>query len=279
MPLRLLAAAILLASAASLGFVAYNGLRPAPVSAAAPPQMVRVLVANGPLPAGTLLKEEDVRERSFSPADLPPNALLASEETRGSLRGAMVRRYVESGDFVSIEDVLRPRDRGFLAAVLRPGTRAVAIGVDAQTGAAGLIFPGDLVDVILTQVFGAADTPAGRRVVAETVLASVRVIAVDQQMTQGPSAAPSGNRASQAARTVTLELNAEQAERVAVADRLGRLTLALRAIDAPGQEEAPRPTNTVFGSDVSPALSHSATPLVPRMRVIQGETVNELVFR
>ena len=54
-------------------------------------------------------------------------------------------------------DVLRPRDRGFLAAVLAPGTRAVSIAVDPVSGVGGLIWPGDRVDVILTQ-----EIPASR---------------------------------------------------------------------------------------------------------------------
>lgn len=280
MPLRLIVACILLATSGGLGFLAYQALQPQRV-VAAPPALTRVLVAGAPMPAGTLLKEADLRERGLPSADLPPGAMPATEDSRAELRGAMLRRFVSTGEVITPEDVLRPRERGFLAAVLRPGMRAVAVGVDARTGAAGLIFPGDLVDVILTQVFGNNDAPAGRRVVAETVLTHVRVIAVDQQMTQGApvSATSAGAPTSQVARTVTLELAPEQSERIAVAERLGRLTLALRSIDAPGVAEAPRPT-TVFGADVSPALSRTETPTaVPRMRVIQGNNVADTVFR
>ena len=78
------------------------------------------------------------------------------------------------------------------------------------------------------------DTPAGRRIVAETVLNSVRVIAVDQQIAQGapaavPAPAPGANRV---ASTVTLQVTPEQSERIAVAERLGRLLLTVRSIEA-----------------------------------------------
>jgi pilus assembly protein CpaB len=180
---------------------------------------------------------------------------------------------------LSREDVLRPRDRGFLAAVLKPGMRAIAIGVDARTGAAGLIFPGDLVDVILTQNFAAGDATTARRVTAETVLTGVRVIAVDQMITQG-APIPSGRAAATegVARTVTMEVSPEQSERVAVAERLGTLILALRPIDSPDEQTA-RPTATTFGGDVSPALSSTESPAAPRMRVIQGNAVNDVTFR
>ena len=63
--------------------------------------------------------------------------------------------------------------------------RAVTVAVDATTGAAGLIWPGDRVDLILTQTIQEATLPLGRRVAAETVLSDVRVIAIDQQLVQG----------------------------------------------------------------------------------------------
>jgi pilus assembly protein CpaB len=279
-PLRLLVAFILLAASSGLGLIAYKALNPQPVNAAAP-TMVRIFVARAPTPAGTLLKQEDMRERAVAPGEVPRGAVLATEDGRAELQGAMARRFFGAGEIILADDVLRPRDRGFLAAVLRPGLRAVAIGVDANTGAAGLIFPGDFVDVILTQSFGAQEASAGRRMAAETVLAGVRVIAVDQQITQGApvSAVATGTPSSRVARTVTLEVTPEQAERLALAERLGRLTLALRAIDAPAEGEEPRPTTTVFGADVSPALNRSEPNAAHRMRVIQGSTSGEVVFR
>ncbi|WP_237213594.1 Flp pilus assembly protein CpaB [Falsiroseomonas oryziterrae] len=273
---------VLLTMAAGLGYVAYEGIAPRQAATAAPAPIptVRVLVAAAPLHPGTLLKDQDIRERALPPGDVPDGALLATQEQRDELRGAMLRRYLGPGEQVTREDVLRPRDRGFLAAVLRPGMRAVAIGVDARTGAAGLIFPGDLVDVILTQTFSGADASIARRVTAETVLTGVRVIAVDQMITQG-AIIPSGSArpTEQVARTVTVEVSPEQSERLAVAERLGQLILALRPIDAPDGDQAARPTTTVFGADVSPALSSTETPAMPRMRVIQGGNVNDVIFR
>jgi pilus assembly protein CpaB len=273
---------VLFLMAAGLGYVAYEGMQPRePVQqAAAPPPTVRVLVAAAPLHPGTLLKDQDIRDRALPPEEVPEGALPATIEQREELRGAMLRRYLAPGEMLAREDVLRPRDRGFLAAVLKPGMRAVAIGVDARTGAAGLIFPGDLVDVILTQTFSANDASTARRVTAETVLTGVRVIAVDQMITQGaPIPSGSARPTQEVARTVTMEVSPEQSERLAVAERLGQLILALRPIDAPSDEQTARPTATVFGGDVSPALSSTEAPAAPRMRVIQGNAVNDVTFR
>lgn len=284
MPLRLIAAFIMLFGGAGLGYVAYLSVLPRQPALAAlaptepPPARVSLLVAAAPLQAGTLLKSEDLREREVAPESVPEGALTVSPEMLAELRGAMLRRYLEAGELIGRGDVLRPRDRGFLAAVMRSGSRAVSVGVDAVSGAAGLISPGDLVDLILTQELGGDDVPIGRRVVGETVLNSVRVIAVDQQLTQGATQAPVVSGAgNQVARTVTLEVSPQEAERIAVAQRLGRLTLAVRSIDAIN----PQPLEgraMLTGADVSAALRREEVPTAPRVRVIHGNTSTEVVF-
>ena len=97
----------------------------------------------------------------------------------------MVRRSLAANEPIIAGDVLNPGDRGFLAAVLGTGMRAVTVGVDPVSGTAGLIWPGDHVDVVLTQSIEEKDQPIDRRVSGETVLTDVRVIAVDQQLVQG----------------------------------------------------------------------------------------------
>ena len=305
MLLRPFIATVLLATAGGLGYVAYKAVNPSSaITVEAPIALVRILVAAQLLQSGTLIKASDLRERAVPAAGMPEGAIEVSDDARAELVGAMVRRYLDAGAAVMRADVLRPRDRGFLAAVLSPGTRAVSIGVDARSGASGLISPGDLVDIILTQEFQRGDTAIGRRVVAETVLTGIRVIAVDQQIAQGaPAATPESTAPGMARRvasTVTLQVTPEQSERVAVAERLGRLLLTIRPIEAedsivqaavpdgvsPEGRPAvavPRPAgSTVFGSDVSAALTRaepSTAAPSQRMRVYQGSTVSDLVFR
>jgi pilus assembly protein CpaB len=151
-------------------------------------------------------------------------------------------------------DVMRPGDHGFLAAVLTPGRRATSVGVDAVSGTAGLIWPGDHVDLILTQDVNDGRTNGqGTRVAAETVLRDVRVIAIDQQLVQGGGAGGEGA----GSRTVTLEVTPEEVEKVAVASHLGRLTLAVRPVDAaPSDQNAQHPVT--YAKDVSNAYAPPA---------------------
>src|SRR4029079_13746900 len=103
---------------------------------------------------------------------------------RSELLGALIRRNLAKGDLLLTSDALNPGDRGFLAAVLGSGMRAVTVGVDAVSGLSGLVWPGDRVDLILTQAQDRADIPLARRVSGETVLHDVRVLAIDRQLIQ-----------------------------------------------------------------------------------------------
>ncbi|WP_372624358.1 Flp pilus assembly protein CpaB [Falsiroseomonas sp.] len=290
MIIRSILALALLLFSGGFALFAWRSINPhqiAPAAMAAetpgtPVVRIGVVVTTRPMPPGTLLKEEDVQIRQVAQAEMPPGAFIETDTTKAELSGALLRRYVEAGEVVRRDDVLRPRDRGFLAAVLRPGMRAISIGVNAVTGAAGLIWPGDQVDLILTQELDVTGNPqAPRQFVGETVLTNVRVIAVDQLITQGAtgtSASATGPGPRNVARTVTLEVSASQAERVAVAERLGRLTLAVRPVDLEGAPLAAA-TGSVFGTDVSPALSNSGPRAGVRMRVLQGGTMNEVTFQ
>ena len=239
------------------------------------PTLVGYLTAAHALPAGTLARDEDFGTRMVAPGEVPKGAFTKGPEVLANIRGALVRHYIEAGAPITLGDILRPRDRGFLAAVLAPGTRAVSIGVDAITGVAGLIWPGDRVDVILTQEMDMATAPLGKRVMSETVLTDIRVIAVDQEIVQGAS--DTSSVAGKVARTITLQVNQDQAERLTVAQHLGHMALAIRAMIE--TDEGLVSTSAIYGADVSAALSAFASPAGTHMQVIQGDKRSDVIFQ
>ncbi len=248
----------LLMAAGLIGFsaVAWVSLHPPP-----PPVVtvakVNVLAAATTLRAGTLLKPDDLELHQVDEGMVPSGARTDSPAARSELFGAMVRQTLLPHQIILPADVMRPGDHGFLAAVLTPGKRAASVGVDAVTGTAGLIWPGDHVDLILTQQIEDPGVPLGRRLAAETVLKDVRVIAVDQQMVQG-GASTTGDT-SQQSRTVTLEVSPEDVEKVAVATRLGRLSLAVRPVDA-GAPVDLKDHAVTYSQDVSTAIGNIHRP-------------------
>jgi pilus assembly protein CpaB len=236
--------------------------------AAAAPAEMRVLVAARALRPGSLLAADDVTMSALQIDTVPPNAMQGGVTKPADLVGTMLRRGLRTGEPLLQGDVLHPADRGFLAAVLAPGKRAISVAVDVVTGAAGLIWPGDHVDVLLTQNVDDATRPPGQRVAAHTVLNDIRVIAIDQKLVEG--ATPEGANSKPAA-TVTLEVAAEQAERVVVAGRIGRLSLVVRAAEAGTEIEAPN--HVTWAGDVSPALGTQPAPRQSTtIRVYRGST-------
>ena len=241
---------------------------PAPVAVA----KLHILVAARPQHAGNLMVLEDVKALDVPAGQEPPGSITDSIAARTALRGALLRRNLVTNEPILPDDVLAPGDRGFLAATLGAGMRAVTVGVDAVSGVAGLISPGDHIDLILTQSNEEKDQPIDRRVFGETVLSDIRVIAVDQVLIEGAQGAPPSPQAatqgipglggSANSRTVTLEATSYDAERIVVAARLGRISLAMRAAadDRPasgtGALVATSPVSVpiAWGGDVSPAL-------------------------
>ena len=267
--LRLSIIMVLLLATAALGLIAYNMNLPKPVvqitenTPAPPPAPVTIgyFVAAHPLPAGTLAREEDFTVRSVSPDSVPSGAIIDTPEVRIGLRGSLVRTFLDTGSLVTSQNVLRPRDRGFLASVLAPGTRAVSIKVDAESGVSGLIWPGDYVDIVLTHsatptVLPTANKPSSASALApqqpsppgvsETVLRNVRIIAIDQEIMQG---VPANNAtAGKETHTVSLQVAPGQVETITVAQHLGKLSLAARAVE---QQETVG-SGPMLTDDVSP---------------------------
>jgi pilus assembly protein CpaB len=279
MPIRVLMVVLMMATAASLGLIAYQlGKRPGSpsVPTARSAATATYLVAARPLPPGTLVRNEDFTPRSAPGDTMPAGAIIDSPEARTEIRSALVRRYLEPGTAVTRADIIRPHDRGFLAAVLAPDTRAVSIAVNAVTGVAGLISPGDHVDVILTQEIAQRSGHTEHLVTSETVLANALVIAVDQDITQG--APTTGAPATRPASTVTIQTTVDQAERVAVATRLGGLSLAVRSSGADNPNSKPAGT-AVSSADVSQSLAKATISDGYRVEVIQGGARSEVMFK
>jgi len=287
---RILVFAMLAVGIIGGGVVAWSLLAsPAPAPVASEPVQVKALVlaAAHALRGGVLIKPEDLVAKEVIKADVPDGASLDTPQGRSGLTGAMIRRSVSEGQPILPSDVVHPGDHGFLAAVLGPNMRAITVAVDAVSGTAGLIWPGDRIDLILTQTLDDPTLAAGRRIAAETVLSDARVIAVDQQIVQGQ--APDGSVAP-ANRTATLEVTSAQAERVLVAGRLGKLSLSVLAADRLTETTAPAavraetispaptpaaparsPSGVTWAGDVSPALGGGDARKAPAMvHVFQG---------
>ncbi|MEO9130567.1 MAG: Flp pilus assembly protein CpaB [Sphingomonas sp.] len=186
-----------------------------------------VLVATRALPVGTILDATALKFQPW-PKELVDNAYYIKKDTNlQSLQGTVVRNAITAGQPVTQGTLVKPGDRGFLAAALGPGMRAVTVPVSAQAGVAGFVFPGDRIDLVLTQsVQGGGDGPPLK--VAETIMHNMRVLATDQRTDN--TTGEDGKTVVRAFSNVTLEATPKIAEQIAVAQTLGSISLSLRSI-------------------------------------------------
>ena len=194
---------------------------------AAPIDGPRVLVATKALPVGTIIDAAALRFQPW-PKELVENAyfLEAMPESR-NLVGTVVRFAIPAGQPITQGALVKPGDRGFLAAALGPGMRAVTVPVSAQSAVAGFVFPGDRVDLVLTQnVPGGGDGAPLKA--AETFLRNLRVLATDQRTDKNTD--DQGKTLVSTYSTVTVEATPRIAEKIAVAQTVGTLSLSLRSI-------------------------------------------------
>ena len=242
-------------------------------------ETAKVLVARDDMPAGTFLKEDNVRWADWPKDGVAATYFVEKDTTTEDMNGAVVRTGLTAGEPLTAGRIVRPGDRGFLAAVLRPGMRAISVPINATTGISGFIFPGDFVDLLLTQSLKRGQTT---RHASETVLREVRVLAVDQRVSD-----QEGKPAI--AKTATLEVTPKQAEEIAVVMEIGRLSLALRSL--PQETEAGEAIIEPFGptltwdSQVSRVLQAPASvssdgkPATTQVKVVRGSESQTIAFR
>ncbi len=237
-----------------------------------PPPAHSVLVAKHNLPAGTFIRDDNVRWQAWPGDSLDPNYLEKETFDPATLVGAVVRRGIVAGEPITAARVAKPGDRGFLAAVLKPGMRAVSVAIDATSGISGLIFPGDRVDLLLTHAVGGGEGGGIRA--SETVLENVRLLAIDQKLNDQENQPELG-------RTITIEVTPKQAEMIAVLVDLGRMSLSLRSLGLPAEEgeaegEVVAAAESVVATDASPevpepAIDEDAPPMRGETFTLQGE--------
>jgi pilus assembly protein CpaB len=188
----------------------------------------KVLVAKKALPVGTIIDADSFTFQPW-PKELMQSAYYVEgqgDSDPKKLMGTVVRYAVTAGQPVTRGSLVGPQDRGFLAAALGPGMRAVTVPVNNSTGVAGFVFPGDHVDLVLTQlVRGGGDGPPLN--VSETIVRNVRVLATDQRVT---SQGDDGKTEVKTFSNVTLEVTPRIAEKVAVSQSIGTLSLSLRSL-------------------------------------------------
>jgi pilus assembly protein CpaB len=223
-----------------------------------------VLVAARDITPGTILKPDDLRWQAWPSSGIDQDRMIVqpkpgvetqqpAQDPQQDFLEHIARRQIMSGEPMSKEMVIKQGDGSVAAANITPGSRAVTINVAPNQGVAGLVLPNDHVDIImntpvrdLTGIQGWKDVVL--RFTSETILKDIRVVAINQTLSHDPTkgVAEPGN-------LVTLEVTPAQAEKLLIAQQLGQLTLSLRSLVTPPNDNK-EPTYT-FDVRASKALS------------------------
>jgi pilus assembly protein CpaB len=255
MQFRSLATILLGTALAGAGSFAAMNLAVGPDSATAMPdvEMIDVVVAQAEIPFGQAIAPTMLTTQSW-----PRSAMMPGLYTR-----------------IDAAKLSAPGERVTIVQKLTPGHRAMAISVDAATAVGGFVTPGDRVDIVMTEGNGA-------EMRAVTVLQNVRVVGIDQT-------AEEQQDQPVVARTITVEISPEEGQKLALAQRAGRLSLSLREADAADLEpleqinladlfdtEDPEPealTEVVVEAEPAPA------PRRPSIIVRRGNVAEEVFLK
>jgi len=221
----------------------FRDTRPETTAQHAPAASTRpVLVANTNLQFGDVITEDDLARVDFPEAAIPFESFENVSDILGYDSAAAVNiialTSIRKNEPILPHKISGPNGKGSLSARIRTGYRAASIRVDAVTGVSGFIVPGDIVDVIYTATPNASPLSSLSATAevyrSDIILQSVQVLGIDQNQSDETSQAD-------LAKTVTLEVNHNQAQRLSVATQSGHLSLILRALG----ETAPAVTQPV----------------------------------
>ena len=235
-----------------------------------------ILVARADIKRGQILRPEDMVWQVWPEGAIDKNYVVQGGPQQPETFGGWVARNpIGGGEPITESRIIAPGNRGFLAAVLRPGMRAISVPVTITSGISGFIFPGEFVDLLLTysvpppaSVEGAKKSNYDHKA-AETVLRDIRVIAIDQRLeSKAGEAVP--------AHTATFEVTPKQSEVIALASEIGKVSLSLRSLVPAPHEAALAENNAAATAEQNPgdsSIAASATytidseisPLLPKV--------------
>lgn len=263
---------IVLGIAVALGLIAvllansyFSGIEERQERIAQEQQLARIVVASQPLEFGTPLTTENVRLQNFPASSVPQGAFRTIQ---GALKdGRVALRPIVPGEPILASKVSGTDGRAVLSANLPEGARATTIRINDVTGVAGFARPGDMVDVLLTRKIpgpGADESD----LMTEVIMERVPLLAINQVASENATEPSVG-------KTATLQVDLYQAQKLALATRLGTLSLALRNVENDTPQAGFAVTQRDLGgsglyiADRSPGPIRSA-PLPPRQQIINA---------
>ncbi len=223
---------ILFVGATLLGLVAVIVARlflvPPAVSAPvalATPSLANVVVAAAAIPVGTAIVATQLRQTAMPVATLPTGTFASVSAAVGK-GDKLALRPIEANELILANALSGGGDRLSTSGSIAAQMRAVAVRVSDVAGVGGLLSPGDRVDVMVTRTIqGQLGGPVATEVQTDLIVQNARILAVDQDT----NPVKQGADKAKVPATVTVEVGVEQAQKLALAQTVGTISLTLRA--------------------------------------------------
>lgn len=217
-------------------------------------QLVNVVVARSDLAPGAVLSSQTVAVREVPKTFLHTDAVRS--EQWSSIAGRVLARAVGSGEAILNAHLAQGLGAGF-SAQLPEGTRALTFPVDEEASIAGMLAPGDRIDLLFT-------TAAANDSVTVPLLLAVPVIATGVRTQTNENALPDSLQ-SAPFRTITVAVTPTDAAKITLAQEAGRISVALRQLNDQSDTRIARVTKrSLLRGDARPRASR------PRVQVILG---------
>lgn len=270
-PIRIIILLVAAGAAVAAAFLMRNMAQvPEPVAAALPmiqqevqrEPTVKVLVARRDMGRGELLVEADMVWTDWPEKVLNPSFYNERDypDAMTMLSGSAVRMEIFENEPITTQRLVIKGSTGYMAALIGPDMRAVAVEVSPETASGGFILPDDRVDVMVTyEIELPGENSQQSAAVTQTILQNVRVLAIDQFFRQLETGAYTPGTVA------TLELSLDDAEILELADRTGEISLVLRSFsDAARDGDAVVSVADTFLSTASPTSRSSGTVTIVR---------------
>ncbi|HAY06075.1 MAG TPA: Flp pilus assembly protein CpaB [Hyphomonas sp.] len=190
---------------------------------------VQVLTVTRDFLVGETIKSEDLQWSHWPKANVVEGYYVytvvpASVE---ELNGAVVKTALYKGEPLLPQKIVMKGEQGLLSAMMSPDMRAVSVEISAESASGGFVLPNDRVDLILTyDQKSQPERGISERTLASTIIQNVRILAIDQNF-----AVNAEGETARLGSTATIEVTPREAELVAMAQRVGKVTLSLRPLD------------------------------------------------
>lgn len=241
---------------------------------------VSVYVAARDIPIGSVIDANMLNTRPW-PEHLVVDGFVVGAEEGERIINTVARAAFKRNEPINKSKLVNPDDPNFLAGELPKGMRLVTMGSDEISAVAGFVFPGDRVDVLVTHRVLREDVSeedlgelgAGQELteeVTETLLSGVRVLAVDQRATAGVD-----EEGIVVPRTVSLEVSPEDAQKLRLAEEIGRLSLALRSVEDRDSQDQLAALTRPADLSRAPTLEAAEGKQEVKVRVVRGTQLQE----